>query len=106
MMILKIELVHISKITSVRFKTDAIHNYVFWHEGKEKHHCRSIKHVVILNIMYDLHNVINLSVDVSHVLVLSYYLVNNKICLKQNKAFRQYPTKIPDYFRWCHCTTL
>ncbi len=32
--------------------------------------------------MYDLHNVINLSVDVSHVLVLSYYL-NNKICLKQ-----------------------
>ncbi len=34
--------------------------------------------------MYDLHNVINLSVDVSHVLVLSYYLVNNKICLKQN----------------------
>ncbi len=33
--------------------------------------------------MYDLHNVINLSVDVSYVLVLSYYLVNNKICLKQ-----------------------
>ncbi len=36
-----------------------------------------------LNIMYDLHNVINLSVDVSHVFVLSYYLVNNQICLKQ-----------------------
>ncbi len=36
--------------------------------------------------MYDLHNVINLSVDVSHVLVLIYYLVNNKICLKQNKC--------------------
>ncbi len=35
--------------------------------------------------MYDLHNVINLSVDVSHVLVLSYYLVNNKMCLKQTK---------------------
>ncbi len=34
--------------------------------------------------MYDPHNVSNLSVDVSHVLVLSYYLVNNKICLKQN----------------------
>ncbi len=33
--------------------------------------------------MYDLHNVINLSVDVSDVLVLSYYLVNYKICLKQ-----------------------
>ncbi len=33
--------------------------------------------------MYDLLNVINLNVDVRHVLVLSYYLVNNKICLKQ-----------------------
>ncbi len=33
--------------------------------------------------MYDLHNVINRSLDVNHVLVLSYYLVNNKICLKQ-----------------------
>ncbi len=40
--------------------------------------------LVTLNIMYDLHNVINLSVDMSHVLVLSYYLVNNKICLKHN----------------------
>ncbi len=28
-------------------------------------------HILWLNIMYDLHNVINLSVDVSHVLVLS-----------------------------------
>ncbi len=37
-----------------------------------------------LNIIYDLHNVINLSVDVSQVLVLSHYSVNNKICLKQN----------------------
>ncbi len=44
------------------------------------------KHTIVaLNIMYDLHNVINLSVDVSHVLVLSYYLVNNKICLRQHK---------------------
>ncbi len=40
--------------------------------------------IVTTDIIYDLHNVINLSVDVSHVLVLSYYLVNNKICLKQN----------------------
>ncbi len=39
--------------------------------------------VVTLNIMYDLHNVINLSVDMSHVLVLSYYYVENIICLKQ-----------------------
>ncbi len=31
--------------------------------------------VVTLNIVYDLHNVVNLSVDVRHVLVLSYYLV-------------------------------
>ncbi len=35
-------------------------------------------HLLWLNIMYDLHNVINLCVDVSYVLVLSYYLVNNK----------------------------
>ncbi len=40
--------------------------------------------------MYNLHNVINLSVDVSHVLVLSYYLVNNKICLKQKSGYFQY----------------
>ncbi len=40
--------------------------------------------IVTLNIMYDLHNVINLSVDVSHVLILRYLLVNNKICLKQS----------------------
>ncbi len=33
--------------------------------------------------MYDLHNVTNLSVDVSHVLILSYY---NKICLKQTNV--------------------
>ncbi len=31
--------------------------------------------IVTLNIMYDLHNVINVSVDLSHVLILSYYLV-------------------------------
>ncbi len=37
--------------------------------------------------MYDLHNVINLSVDVRHVLVLGYYLLNNKICLKQINYF-------------------
>ncbi len=41
--------------------------------------------IVTTHILYDLHNVINLSVYVSHVLVLSYYLVNNKICLKQTE---------------------
>ncbi len=34
---------------------------------------------ISFNIMYDLHNVINISVDVSYVLVLSCYFVNNKI---------------------------
>ncbi len=42
---------------------------------------------ITLNSMHDLHYVINLSVDVSHVLVLSYNLVNSKICLKQNRLF-------------------
>ncbi len=49
--------------------------------SKDGHYCNPP--IVTLNIMYDLHNVINLSVDVSHVLVLSYYVVN-KICLKQS----------------------
>ncbi len=48
--------------------------------SKDGYYCNPS--VVTLNIMYDLHNVINLSFDVSHVLVLSYYLVNNNICLK------------------------
>ncbi len=42
--------------------------------------------------MYDLHNVINISVDASHVLILSYYLVNNKICLKQTFIFNGFET--------------
>ncbi len=40
--------------------------------------------------MYDLHNVINVSVDVIYVLVLSYYLINNEICLKQTKKENKY----------------
>ncbi len=50
------------------------------YHSKDGYYCNPP--IVTLNIMYNVHNVINLSVDVSHVLVLSYYLVNNKICLK------------------------
>ncbi len=41
--------------------------------------------------MYDLHNVDNLSVDVKHVLVLSYYLVNNKMFKTKQNYTQTFP---------------
>ncbi len=54
-----------------------------------------------LNIMCDLHNVIDLSIDVSHVLVLSYYLVNNKICLKKKNFWKGPKTTLFYKFNVC-----
>ncbi len=60
-------------------KIDSLYGITFWETHtlygtnipEKGYYCNPP--IVTLNIMYDLHNVINVSIDVRHVLVLSYY---------------------------------